>query len=129
MEEVRAAGNPELRVADLKHNALYLYVAGSKNPAPIQVHGRESITLGRHSAGKPSVSALIDLTDYQAFSLGVSRQHAQISYWQGGYAIEDLDSANGTLLNGSRLLPRQAYPLRPGDHVQLGELLMFVYFV
>jgi serine phosphatase RsbU (regulator of sigma subunit)/pSer/pThr/pTyr-binding forkhead associated (FHA) protein len=50
----------------------------------------------------------------------VSRQHAQILYHDGNYQVEDLDSANGTFLNGNRLVARHPTPLNGRDHLQIG---------
>jgi diguanylate cyclase (GGDEF)-like protein len=49
---------------------------------------------------------------------GVSRHHARIVQDQGELVIEDLKSANGTLLNGDRI--RRAV-LRDGDKIQVGS--------
>lgn len=107
---------------------MYLYVAGAQDQQPIRYPGGQPVVLGR-SADAPTSNPLIDLSQYHAFSLGVSRQHARIGYNGNGYTIEDLGSSNGTWVNGNRLTARQPHPLRSGDHVQLGELLIFVYFV
>lgn len=109
-------------------NVLYLYVVGAQNQKPIRHQGKTDAILGRSADNIPSPAGLIDLNEYHAFSLGVSRQHAVLVYQGGGYTIEDLNSSNGTWLNGNRLLAGQAYPLRSGDHIQLGELLIFLYF-
>ncbi|MGF1578386.1 MAG: SpoIIE family protein phosphatase [Gemmataceae bacterium] len=50
----------------------------------------------------------------------VSRQHAQIVCEDGKYSIEDLDSSNGTYLNGKRVNPRIRVPLTDRDKVQIG---------
>jgi len=54
---------------------------------------------------------------------GISRKHCQISCKRTGgheeYFITDLGSTNGTQLNGERLKPDMAYPLKVGDHVTL----------
>ncbi|HEX2915957.1 MAG TPA: FHA domain-containing protein [Chloroflexia bacterium] len=49
-----------------------------------------------------------------------SRYHAQIYYQDGKYYVRDLDSKNGTRLNGSRLLSDTL--LNNGDHLRIGEL-------
>ena len=48
----------------------------------------------------------------------VSRRHAVLGYHAGGYTIADLQSTNGTFVNGRRV--RQPAPLRPGDEVAFG---------
>ncbi len=53
----------------------------------------------------------------------VSRQHARISpSTNGSFEVEDLRSANGTYLNGQRLIARQR--LADGDRIQLGESVL-----
>jgi len=49
----------------------------------------------------------------------VSRHHCLIRVGADGATIEDLGSANGTLLNGQRV--RSQSPLRSGDLLQVGE--------
>jgi serine phosphatase RsbU (regulator of sigma subunit) len=51
-------------------------------------------------------------------SLAVSRYHARITFVDGSYYVEDLDSSNGTFLNGH--LVRRPVPLNDGDEVQVG---------
>jgi serine phosphatase RsbU (regulator of sigma subunit)/pSer/pThr/pTyr-binding forkhead associated (FHA) protein len=53
----------------------------------------------------------------------VSRQHAQIVQTDGAYFLEDLDSSNGTFLNGTRLSPRVRVRLTEQDTFQLGPYL------
>jgi hypothetical protein len=68
----------------------------------------------------------VDLTPYGGIEQGVSRQHAVITFKDGRYYIEDLNSVNETLLNSSRLFPGQPYPLRHGDQLQFGVLVVTV---
>jgi diguanylate cyclase (GGDEF)-like protein len=49
---------------------------------------------------------------------GVSRRHARIVVASGGLHLEDLQSANGTLLNGQ---PVSRSLLRDGDNIQVGS--------
>jgi len=53
----------------------------------------------------------------------VSRRHARIT-WDGGYWIEDLGSSNGVIISGTRLERGQRAPLRPGDEVRCGSLVL-----
>lgn len=52
----------------------------------------------------------------------VSRQHARVVRTADGYYVEDLNSRNGTYLNGKRVLGRA--PLRDGDCVQLYDVVV-----
>lgn len=50
----------------------------------------------------------------------ISRRHATLRPEGAGWVITDLGSSNGTFLNGQRLKPGTAYPLKPGDKILLG---------
>jgi len=47
----------------------------------------------------------------------VSRYHAKITHVDGNYRLHDLDSKNGTHLNGQRVLG--SIPLKDGDEIQI----------
>lgn len=51
----------------------------------------------------------------------VSRIHAQIEAAEDGMRIRDLNSRNGTCINGKKLLPNEAEPLQEGDTVNFGR--------
>jgi two-component system cell cycle response regulator len=53
---------------------------------------------------------------------GVSRRHALLIHTRGHYFIQDLDSSNGTFLEGRRI---KRAPLMEGDLVQLGPHASF----
>jgi diguanylate cyclase (GGDEF)-like protein len=57
---------------------------------------------------------------------GVSRRHARVYLEQGELYVEDLQSANGTLVNGDRI---GRAVLRDGDRIQMGSttILKFTY--
>jgi hypothetical protein len=50
--------------------------------------------------------------------LSVSRRHARLFFRDGRWILQDLDSTNGTRVNGSRV---GRCALRPGDDVALGD--------
>jgi hypothetical protein len=66
----------------------------------------------------------IDLNPYGALDNGVGRRHARLFVQGGQVLIEDMDSTNGTVLNGQKLAARQPQPLRDGDQVLVGKLLL-----
>jgi len=53
----------------------------------------------------------------------VSRRHARLAFRDGGWIVQDLESTNGTRLNG-QLVGRCR--LRPGDRLMLGDQLLQV---
>ncbi|MCI0681658.1 MAG: SpoIIE family protein phosphatase [Gemmataceae bacterium] len=50
----------------------------------------------------------------------VSRHHARIIRQDDGWLVEDLDSSNGTFLNGQRLTPNTPVALTERDALQIG---------
>jgi serine/threonine protein kinase len=53
---------------------------------------------------------------------GVSRLHAKlVAGPDGGWAVEDLSSRNGTEVNGKDVLPGDHVPVRPGDRIHVGS--------
>lgn len=51
----------------------------------------------------------------------VSRRHARLYPENGAYFVEDLDSTNGTVLNGQWLRPSTPTELQVGDTIEVGE--------
>jgi pSer/pThr/pTyr-binding forkhead associated (FHA) protein len=68
----------------------------------------------------------LDLTTDGGLEQGVSRRHARIYTRDGTCFVEDLDSTNGTFLNGERLTPYLPYAFRDGDSLTLGTMTMKV---
>jgi ABC-type multidrug transport system ATPase subunit len=56
---------------------------------------------------------------------GISRRHAEISRRDNQHIIEDLNSTNGTFLNGARLAGPT--PLRSGDIIGLGQVVKLIF--
>jgi hypothetical protein len=69
--------------------------------------GRSELTLGRDRE-----------CDLVLSNPGVSRRHARLVFRDGTWVLQDLDSTNGTTVNGVRV---GRCELRPGDHVVLGD--------
>lgn len=55
----------------------------------------------------------------------VSRRHAEVRLNGGGWIVQDLESTNGTYVNGVRLGPDEK-PVRVRDIVQFGKVAMIV---
>ena len=60
--------------------------------------------------------------------MGVSRTHASIRLQDKVLNLSDRGSSNGTFLNGNRLTAHHPYPLRDGDEIRLGQMLLKIYF-
>lgn len=52
----------------------------------------------------------------------VSRRHARMVVEKGELAIEDLNSTYGTKINGTKLAPYTASPIKEGDNLMLGDV-------
>ncbi len=50
----------------------------------------------------------------------ISRRHAQIIKQNGIYYVQDLQSTNGTYLDGQKIVPGQILPLHPGNILKIG---------
>jgi len=88
-------------------------------PAALQV------TIGRADPAS-SFYPEIDLTPYGALEKGVGRRHLRLFLLNSQLSAEDLDSTNGSFLNGIRLAPRAPQPLQNGDELRLGTMTMNV---
>ncbi len=99
------------------HSRCFLVLAGSDRGPRVLAFRRDHILIGR-------------LTDnHLVLQHGsVSRRHARLSVTQQGAVLEDLDSQNGTRLNG--VLLEKETSLRPGDQILAGHVpLMYFGFV
>jgi len=96
-------------------------------PQPIVVRPDRQIILGRYDANN-AIHPDVDLEAFGALDKGVSRIHASITRNDDTLVLTDLRSANGTLLNGQRLIPEQPRVLRDGDEIRLGKLVLHIYF-
>lgn len=74
---------------------------------------------GRVVLARPLVQiGRMESNDIVLADLLASRHHAVIRWAAGGYEIEDLGSANGTVLDGQPIRGRA--PLRPGQVIRIG---------
>jgi len=92
--------------------SLKLKVVSGKNAGRMIVIPPAGVILGRHP---PSDLILAEPA--------VSRQHCSIYLRRNGWHVQDLESQNGTLVNGS---PVTKQVLHPGDTIQVGDTLLRV---
>ena len=79
----------------------------------MRVSGVGSTQLGR----SPDAGTVLALNEYS----GVSRIHARLLMRDGALYVSDLESRNGTWINGHRLGSGQLHELRAGDVLNLGR--------
>jgi pSer/pThr/pTyr-binding forkhead associated (FHA) protein len=91
----------------LRHAAVHLLRADAQLVRPIDAFRVGTV----FTIGRARDNDLVFADD------SVSRRHAMLRLTEDGWRILDMDSTNGTLVNGRRS-PRG--PLRPGDRVTVG---------
>ncbi len=87
----------------------------------LHLKDRKEFTLGRTVEGQPILPD-VDLSPFDAFSLGVSRLHAAIRIVNREVVVTDLGSSNGTRVNGQKIVPHVDYPINHGDIIAVGKL-------
>lgn len=93
---------------------------------PLGLEIYDEATIGRWSAG---VRPQLDLTEYNAEKLGVSRRHALLRPTQDSLLLVDLGSTNGTQCNGIGLAANRPKALSDGDIVAFGGLHFMIRIV
>jgi pSer/pThr/pTyr-binding forkhead associated (FHA) protein len=100
-----------LRIGDV--DLTFQPAGAGQAPAWLEIGAtRHPLLLERTSIGRSR-----DNTVYLADER-VSRRHARIDLQQGTFVISDLDSANGTYVNGQRI---QRHRLNSGDEIRIGD--------
>lgn len=116
-----------------------LWIIELSNPqwkTPLRLRVDNKMNFGRivagdtgKMAGETSKRPDVDLTPYEAEAMGVSRLHFSIEPDVDRLILRDLNSGNGTQLNGNRLKPDEAYRISSGDQIMAGLLRLDVTFV
>src|SRR5574341_265714 len=95
------------------HDYRLIMRAGPTPGASYELTG-DLVTVGRYSGNTIIVP-----------DEGVSRIHCRLRREADGYIIEDLGSANGVYINGTRITAPKL--LKPGDAIKLGADIELVY--
>jgi hypothetical protein len=93
----------------------------------IQLPPKAEVDIGRLDVAHDIVPD-VDLTPDGGLEGGVSRRHCKIHQRDSNYLVEDVGSANGTFLNGSRLTPYLPHVLKDRDRLQVGSIKLRVFF-
>ena len=103
----------ELLRAQSRRDRAYLIVLAGQNLGQMFPVGESETLIGR------AHDAAVRLQDD-----GVSRRHAKVVNTAGLISIEDLGSANGTLVNGRRV---ERTALQDGDKIQVGSVTILKF--
>ncbi|MBE0690565.1 MAG: FHA domain-containing protein [Anaerolineae bacterium] len=103
-----------------------LHVRDAAEPIALRPTANQ-LTVGRSDNTSP-IRPDLDLTPYGAMEKGVSRLHAAIVRNEDTLTLVDLNSSNGTFLNGQLLVPDTPRVLRDGDEIRFGRLVAHLYF-
>lgn len=90
----------------------------------LEVHRPEGVDLVPLAAVRVTIGRDPSNDITVASDLKASRLHAVLEQLSAGWCVRDLNSRNGTFLNGERV--GRDRPLRPGDEIRVGDT-RFVY--
>lgn len=102
---------------------LIISVRGTDKKYEFEAARIERLVIGRRDPDT-GLRPDIDLEAFGAYDNGVSRRHASILMWNRGLFLLDEGTPNGTFLNEERLRPNDPRPLKFGDHVRIGKLVL-----
>ncbi|MBM4039728.1 MAG: HD domain-containing protein [Planctomycetes bacterium] len=92
--------------------AVLRVVNGQRAGEQVRVRPSEALSIGRSGE-----------SDLQLLGLGVSRFHCVVEDHGGELVIADLNSSNGTFVNGQRV---KRQPLQEGDQIEVGTIKLVV---
>jgi serine/threonine-protein kinase len=88
----------------------------------IYVGNEAEIIVGRASKKASLPNPDIDLGPFGGRQGGVSRKHGRLLRIDNRWFVEDLNSTNGTQVNGIKMPPRQTTALHQGDTLRFGQI-------
>jgi hypothetical protein len=94
--------------------------------AVFDLSGKTEVIIGREDPVS-NVYPDVDLTPHRGEEDGVSRLHAKLLIHGGQYLIEDENSTNFTFVNKQKLTPKVPTPIKDGDEIRLGRVVMRFY--
>ncbi len=113
----------------LGDRALLTFVVQYREPHTtqfeLQVEINDEFVVGRRHPKDPNPPD-VDLAQVGSQELGLSRRHAKFINEDGILKVADMDSTNGTYINGIPLRPNQPQIMRLGDQLTLGKVLLYL---
>jgi len=89
------------------------------NGQQLPTSNQEVLVVGRaHKSSVPD----IDLAPHGGTKAGVSRRHSRLLREDNKWYVEDLDSTNGTFVNGTKIEPHKKVAINKGDVLRFGQI-------
>jgi len=130
LEPVEGAPEPEITpqpvVAPVAARTAGPYVEIADSGAYIPLVDQPELLIGRVDEIS-GVYPDVDLTPHGGEEAGVSRRHARLIREGNAWFVVDLNSTNGTFVNGIELQPKTRASLSDGDRLTLGELEVIIH--
>ncbi|MBX7195692.1 MAG: sigma 54-interacting transcriptional regulator [Sandaracinaceae bacterium] len=114
MSESRHDVGPTIRLtAGERAGGLVLVVADGAEAQRFPLRAGTKLVIGRDAA-----------CELRLDRKAISRQHAELVVGEGEVVVRDLGSSNGTRVAGVTLLAQVPTPVRPGQTLELGDVLL-----
>ena len=125
MEHIWGMHQPHQRTAFDQTGALLGLMTAADGLCKVSVNATPLV--GDDGVCRGALATFDDLTPIDPESYA-SRRHGKITQQGDQFIMEDLGSANGTFLNGTRVEKGVQHPLREGDKVRFGKTeFLFTY--
>jgi hypothetical protein len=118
-----APAAPAVSFAPAPPVAVKAQVVVESDNTTFDLAGKAEALIGREDAVS-NIFPDIDLTPHNGEEGGVGRRHARILYSGSQYMLEDLNSINFTFLNKQKIAPKTPTPLKDGDEIRLGRIVL-----
>mgnify|MGYP001186192932 CR=1 FL=1 len=119
MEDYNRSFEPTgvMNTSQLHQTKAFLKLTSTGHQIP--ANRQSELIVGRaHKKVKPD----IDLEPHGGTQAGVSRRHSRFICQNDQWFVEDLDSTNGTFVNGSKIPPHQRTKIHKGDILRFGQI-------
>ncbi|KAF9620024.1 hypothetical protein IFM89_010640 [Coptis chinensis] len=82
---------------------------------------KEGETLERKPGSTIRIGRVVKGNNFTIKDAGISSKHLVIEFKSGSWVIRDLDTSNGTLVNGNQIEGGKEVGIRNGDFIKIGE--------
>ena len=117
---VSSSGRSAISAAEASLRSSAYGALEAKGGQPVFYIARETVTIGRSIDNDIALEAV-------SGGQSVSRSHARLLRQSEGVFVEDLNSSNGTFVNGKRLLPEVQTQIFDNDEIRFGAAQFIVH--